>query len=94
MDLGLDLGLDLESLARDLDLSDLQYLLAQDSWGDEGEDLDLESPFPTVTQSEVEETVVGVPPEQVRRVVAPRDYGPSAEIYIENSEDLQQLLIR
>ena len=54
----MDLDLDLESLARDFDLSDLLYLLAQDSSCDEDEDLDNESPFPTVTQIEVEETVV------------------------------------
>ena len=75
-------------LARDLDLSDLQYLLAQDSLGDE-KDLDLESPFPTVTQVEVEETVVDLPPEQVRRIVDLRDYDPNAVIDIENPDDLQ-----
>ena len=57
---------DLESLARDLDLSDLQYLLAQDSTGDEDGDLDLESLFPTVTQVEVNKSVrPSLPPEQV-----------------------------
>ena len=66
----MDLDLDLETLARDLDLSDLHHLLAQNSSGDEDEDvdLDLESPFPTTTQVEVEETVVDLPSEQVRRV--------------------------
>ena len=79
----MDLHIDLESLARDLDLSYLQYLLAQDSWGEEDEDFDLESPFSTVTQVEIKETVVDLPTEQVRGVVDLRDYGPSAEIYIE-----------
>ena len=65
----MDLDLDLESLARDLDLSDLRYHLAQDSSGDEDEDSDLESPFPTATQVEVEETVVDLPPVQVRTQV-------------------------
>ena len=88
--------LDLESLARDLD--DLQYLLAQDNSSDEDEDLDLDlnlySVFPTVTQVEVEATVVDLPPEQVRRVVDLRDYGLSAEIDIVNPGDLQHLLMR
>ena len=40
-------------------MSDLHILLEQDSSGDEeDEDLDLESPFPTAIQTEVEETVV------------------------------------
>ena len=40
------LELDLESPARDLDLSDLHILLELDSsGGEEDEDLDLESPF-------------------------------------------------
>ena len=60
----MDLGLDLESFVRDLDLSDLQHLLAQDSSGDEDEDLDLESHFPTATQVEVEENVVDISPQQ------------------------------
>ena len=42
----MDLDLDLESAARDFDLSDLQYLLAQDNSGDEDEDLNLESRIP------------------------------------------------
>ena len=84
----MDLNLDLESLAWDLDHSDLQCLLAQDSSGDEEEHLDLESPFPTVSQVEVEETAVDLPPEQVRRIADLRDYGSSAEIDIENPEDL------
>ena len=54
--------------------------MAQDSSGDEDEDLDLESSFPTVTQVGVEETVVDLPPEQVRRVVDLRDYRLSADI--------------
>ena len=58
----MDLDFNLESLARHLDLSDLQYLLAQDSLGVEDDDLDLENPFPTVTQFEVEET-----PEQSKK---------------------------
>ena len=58
------LGLDLESFARDLDLSDLQHRLAQDRSGDEDEDLNLESHFPTATQVEVEETVVDISPQQ------------------------------
>ena len=87
-----DLDLDLESLARDI--SDLQYLLAQDSSRDDDEDLDLESRFPTVTQIEVEAIVVDLPPEQVRTVVDLTDYGPGAEIDIENPDDLQQVLIR
>ena len=70
-----------------------QYLdvesLAQDSLGDEDEDLDLESPLPTVIQVEVEENAVDLPPEQVRRVVDLWDYGPSAEIEIENPDGLQ-----
>ena len=74
----MDLDLDLESLARDLDLSDLRHHLAQDSSGDEDEDLDLESPFPTPTQVEVEATV--------RRVVGLPD-GLSAEIDIENLDN-------
>ena len=82
--MGLDL--DLESLAKDLDLSDLHYLIAEDNSGGEGEDLDLESLFPAVTQVEVEETVVDLPPEQVRRVVDLSDYGPSAVI-IESPDD-------
>ena len=40
-----DLDLDLESFARDLDLSDLQCLLAEDSSGDEDEYFDLENFF-------------------------------------------------
>ena len=83
----MDLDLDLESLARGLDLSDLQYLLAQDSSGDEDEDLDLESSFPTAAQVEVEETVVDLPPEQIRSVIELRDYGRSAEIDIENPDN-------
>ena len=90
----MDLVLDLESLARDLDLSNLQYLLAQYSAGDEDEDLDLESHFPTITQVEVEEAAVDLPPVQVRRVVDLRDHGPSAKIDIENPDNLQQILIR
>ena len=72
MKVGLDL--DLESLAGDLDLSDLQYLLTQDSSGDEV----LASPVPTVTQNEEEERVVDL-----------RDYGPNAEIDTENPDDLK-----
>ena len=60
-----------------------QHRLAQDSSGDEDEDLDLESSFPTATQVEVEETVVDLTLEQVRRVVDLRDYRLSAEIDIE-----------
>ena len=82
--MGLDL--DIESLARDVDFSDLQYLLTQDSSGDEDENLDQEKPFPTVTQVEEEETVVDLPPGQVRSVVDLRDYGPNAEIDIENPD--------
>ena len=67
--------------------------MAQDSSCDEDKDVDLESPFPTVNQVEVEETVVDLPPDQVRKVVNLRDYGPSADIDIENPE-LQQILIR
>ena len=63
--------------------------MAQDSSGVEDEDLDLESHFSTVAQVEVEETVIDLPPKQVRRVVDLRDYGPSAELDIENPEDLQ-----
>ena len=70
----MDLDLDLKSLAVDLDLSDLWYLLAQDSSG--------------------EETVVDLPPEQVRRVVDLRDYGPSAERDFENPDNLRHVLIR
>ena len=88
----MDLDLDLESLARDLDLSDLRHHLAQDSSRDEDEDLDLENPFPTATQVKVEATVtthvevevVDPPPEQVRRVVDLRDYRLSADIDIDN----------
>ena len=90
----MDLELDLESLARDLDLFYLHYLLAQGNSGDEDEDLDVESHFPTVTQVQVKATVVDLPPEQVCRVVDLRDYSPSAEIDIENPDDLQQVLIR
>ena len=75
----MDLDLDQESLARDLDPSDLQYPLAQGTFGGVDKYLDLESPFPTATQVEVEEIVVDLPPEQVRRVADPRDYAPSAE---------------
>ena len=82
-----DLDLDLESLSRDLDLSDLRYHLAQDSSVDEDKDLDLESSFPTANQVEVEETVVDLPPEQVRRVVGLRDYRLSAAIDIENPDN-------
>ena len=64
-----DLDFNLEPLARDLDPSDLQYLLEKDSSGAEDKDLDLEGPFPIVTKSEVEETVVGPPSEQVKRIV-------------------------
>ena len=53
----MDLDFYLESLARDFDLSYLQYLLTQHSWGNEDEDLHLESPFPTITEVEVEQTV-------------------------------------
>ena len=52
--LKMDLALGLESHARDLDFSYLQYLLTKDSLGDEDKDLNLESAFPTVTQVEVE----------------------------------------
>ena len=83
----MDLDLDLEILARDLDLSDLRHHLAQDSSGDEDEDLNLESPFPTISRIEVEETVVDLTPEQVRRVVDLRDYRLSADIDIENSNN-------
>ena len=64
--------------------------MAQDSSGDEDKDLDLESPFPNVTQVEVEETIVDLPPEQVRRVVDLRDYGSSAEIDTDNPNNLQK----
>ena len=84
----MDLDLDLKPFAGDLDLSGLRYLLARDSSGDEDEDLDLYSHFPTVTQVEID-TYVDLPPVQVRRVVDLRDYGPSAEIDIENLDDLQ-----
>ena len=60
----MDVDLDLEFLAKDLDLSYLQYLLAQTSSGDEDKDLRVESPFPTVTQVEIEETVVDLPTEK------------------------------
>ena len=67
------LELDLESLTRDIDLFDLHILLEHDSSGDEeDEDLDLERPFPTVIQTEVEETFI--PSEQVRRIVDLQDY--------------------
>ena len=75
--------LDLKSLARDLDLSDLQYLLAKDFSSNEDEDLDLEIPFPTITPVEVEETVIDLSHEQVRKVVDFWNHGPSAEIDIE-----------
>ena len=68
--------------------------MAQDRSEDEDEDLDLESHIPTVTQVEVGETVVDLPPLQVRRVVDLRVYGPSAKIDIENPDDLQQALVR
>ena len=84
----MSLQLDLDSLTEDLDLSDLHILLEQDSSGDEEDDLDLESSFPTVIQTEVEETIV--PIEQVRRIVDLRDYDPGAEIDVENPEDIQQ----
>ena len=77
------LDLDLESLGRD----DLQYPLTQGCLGDKEGDLDLERPFAAV---KVEETVEDLTLEQVRRVVDLRDYGPSAEIDIENPNDLQQ----
>ena len=80
----MDLDLDLESLVIDLDLYDLRHHLAQGSSGDEDEDLNLESPLPTVSRIEVEETVVDLPPEQVRRLVDLRDYRLSADIVIEN----------
>ena len=83
----MDLDLDLESLARDLDLSDLRYHLAQDSSGDEDKDLNLESPFPTATQVEVEETVVDLTPEEVRRAVDLRDYRFCADIDIEKPDN-------
>ena len=67
--LKVNLDLDLESYARDLHLSHLQYLLAQDRLGDEDEDLGLENPFPTVTQVEVAETPVDLLTKQVKRVV-------------------------
>ena len=88
-----DLDLDLDFRAKDLGLPDLQDLLAQHSSADEDKDLDLESPFTVVSQVEVEETVVDPPPEQVR-VVDLGDYGPHAEIDIENTYRLQQKLIR
>ena len=56
----MDLDLNLESLARDLDLSNLQYLLARR--------FRSRKPFASL-QVEVEETVVDLPPEQVRRAV-------------------------
>ena len=75
-----DLDSDPESLARDY----LEFLLARDSSGDEYEDLELETPFPTATQVEVEETVVDQSPEQVRGVVLDvRDHGPSSETDID-----------
>ena len=67
--------------------------MAQDSSCDEDKDVDLESPFPAANQVEVEETVVYLPPEQVRRVLNLRDYDPSADVDIDKLE-LQQLLIR
>ena len=75
------LHFDLESLGRDLDLYDLQYPLTQGSLGDKEGDLDLARPFPAVEDLTLE---------QVRGVVDLRDYGPSAEIDIENPNDLQQ----
>ena len=78
------LELDLESLARDLDFSDFHILVEQDnSGGEEDEDLDLVSPFPTVIQTEAKET-----PVQVRSVDLP-DFTPSAEIDVENPDDIQ-----
>ena len=51
------------NLVSNIDLCNLHILLVQDSSGDEeDEDLVLESSFPTVIQTEIEETVV--PPEQ------------------------------
>ena len=77
-----------DSLVRDLHLSNIHFLFEQDSSGDEEDkDIDLECPFPTVIQTEIEETVV--PPEQVR-IVDLQDYAPSAEIDIENPDDIQQ----
>ena len=63
-----------------------QHHLAQDSSGDEDEDLDLESSFPTATQVEVKETVVDLPPEQVRRVVE-LPYGLCVEVDIEKPDN-------
>ena len=54
----MDVDLDLEFLARDLDLSYLQYLLAQNSSGGEDKYIGLENPFSTVTQVEIEETAL------------------------------------
>ena len=65
----MDLDLDLESLVIDLDLYDLRHHLAQGSSGDEDEDLNLESPLPTISRIEVEETVVDLTPVQVRTQV-------------------------
>ena len=48
--------------------------------------LDLESHFNTVTQVEVEETVIDLPLDLW-------NYGPSSEIDIENPDNLQQVLI-
>ena len=55
--------------------------------------MDLFRLFPTVTHIEVEAVVVDLPPEQVRRLVNIRVYGPSAEMDIENADDVQQLSI-
>ena len=62
--------------------------MAQDSSGDEDED--IESPFPTVIPVDVAGTVVDLPPVQVRRVVLVdlRENGSSTEIDIENPDDL------
>ena len=74
-----------------LGLPELQYLLAQDSSGDEDKDSDLESHFPAVTHVEAGETVVDISPGEVRRAADLGDYGSSAEISldIENPDDLQ-----
>ena len=85
----MDLDLDLESFARDLDLSDLQCLLAEDSSGDEDEYFDLENFFYR-NQVEEERELLN----KLKRVVDLRDYDLSADIDIENPDDLQKVLIR
>ena len=67
--------------------------MTQDISGDEDKDVEVESPFRTVTLVEVEETVVDLPTKQAGRVADLRHYGPSAKIDTKNRDDHYEFLL-